>query len=66
MGVNSDVMAMSKRKFAENFGVSVRTVDNWMHRGMPVIKIGRRVLCDSASAEWVRGHRTTMPAGGTP
>lgn len=37
-------MYLSKKQVAENFGISVSTVNNYMRQGMPFYKVGKKLV----------------------
>lgn len=40
---------MTKEKYAENSGVTVRTVDGWIDKGyLPAVRIGKRCMVNVA------------------
>jgi DNA-binding transcriptional regulator YiaG len=53
---------LSKRTFAERWGTSPRTVDNWLRAGLPHMKLSARMLrIDAAEADaWMRGKFGTQ------
>lgn len=58
------VPEMTTDKYAEHVGVSDRTVDGWVNKGLiPTVKIGRRRLVDVASIVANRINLTTPDTG---
>lgn len=42
---------LSKEMIAEEFNVHLKTVENWIKRGLPIIKIGRLVRIKRSELE---------------
>jgi hypothetical protein len=55
-----DRTAESKFEFAARFSVSKRTVDSWLARGCPHLKLSARCvrLPVAEATEWVKDHFT--------
>ena len=51
---------LSRKQLAEHFGVSVRTVENWMQKGyVPYYRLDKKVLFNLTDVQrhWDAGHR---------
>jgi hypothetical protein len=55
----------NKRGFAECWGVSTRTVDNWLRAGLPHMKLSARMIRISVGegGEWLRSRFGTQRLG---
>lgn len=56
---------IDKRALALRMGIALRTVDNWLQRGLPHLKLGpRRVRFDLREVdEWFRIHCRVVRKG---
>ena len=48
---------LTEKAFAEALGVSVSTIRKYRERGLPFLRVGKRVVLDVAeSVEWLKTH----------
>lgn len=48
---------ITKKELAEIIGVSIRTIERYHHKGLPIIKIGRTVRYDLDEVSiWIKNN----------